>query len=325
MRALLVALALLLMPGTAMAQRAQSSTVALQELGAWAQELVAVQQPAMDAYQRCAPMIREVTTLLGSTDNGRKERALALLPGMRACVADTQAAAIKTRDGLNRMRPLPKSAEVFLKVDTGAVLRQSAAAVDGMAKSLGLQVEMLDAVVAGNQPLAMEKANEARDLAGASADGQIALLETLRAAMPMETHKAMFDIRILMTRAMRMIIVADPDRDTGELSADLRKIGTEARLAAARLRANWKRESQELRTLVKQLRDPSRTAMLAALDDAFETVAMVGDDMGTLLETLSVGRLPAAERIQILDALAQSEVRILNSIRAAGEASSKVR
>ena len=320
MRALLLALALLCVPGTAMAQRVQPASADLQQMAAWAQQLMAVQQPVADAYQRCAPLNRQIVGLLRSKDGGRRESARAMLAKLHVCMADMQAAMSGARDGFARMKPLPKHLDETIHIDTGAVLRQTSASVDSMAESLGIMQEMLVAVAAGDDALAMRKAAEGRMLMGRSLEGQIGLFQAMRSAMPLETHKAMFDIRILMMRTMQAIITHDPDSDDGQLSEKLRQYGAELRLAAASLRTNWQREGQDLRNLVRQLNDPTRTAAVASIDNAFKTLAAIGDEAAAMLEALPEGKLAPADAVDILDRLAGCEMRLLEAIRAMGEA-----
>lgn len=322
MRLLLVALALLFAPGVAQAQRAESPTVALQRMGVWAQQLAAAQQPALDAYQRCAPLMRQVGAVM--RENRGPGAAKALIPDMQRCMADMRVAVTASRDNLLRLGPMPKSVEDALKIDSGALIRTMIASVDGMVEALRVQDEMLTALADGNLTLAMQLARQGQALAGSAYDVQITLFQTLRLAMPLETHKALFDLRILILQTGREIIVDGLDGTNAELTAKLGRYAVELRAAAGRLRANWKRESRDIRDLVVRLDDPSRTAMFAALDNAFETVASTGDEAAALLEHLPAGPLHPADALNLLDRLAIFEIRILEAVRAAGAAASKV-
>ena len=324
MRAFLLALALLCVPGTAFAQRASSATVDLQRVGAWAQQLTASQQPAIDAYQRCGPLIRQIGELMRSGEPGRAAVAKALLPGMRECVANMRTAITVARDGLAHIGPLPKSIEQGLHIDSAAVLRQAVVSLDGMVASLRVEEEMLTAAAEGNFPLAMQKLKETQSLAGSALEGQLALLQAMRAAVPLETHQAMLDIRIVMTQAMYAIITCDVDADRGELPAKLHQLGGQARAAAARLRANWRREGKDLHDLVRQINDPARTALVVVLDDTFELLAVIGDDTGAMLEALPAGPPHPADTLNVLDQLAAYEVRLIQAIRAMADAVGKV-
>ena len=323
MRAWLLALGLVLAPATAMAQPVQPGA-ALRQMGVWAQKLVAIQQPAIDSYQRCAPIIQQVTTVLQSPVATRREAASRTLAPMRQCLADMRAAMTTVRDGFARMEPMPGTFEQMLHVDSKDMLAKSATASEGMATYLEQTEAALEAVAAGDEALAMRRIGEARAGAGSIIDAQILLLETLQSSMPLETHKAMFDVRLVMYRGMRAIIVSDPGSQSAELTANLRALGAASRLAASRLRASWKGDSGGLRRAVAQLNNPSRTAMLASMDQAFETVAASGDEVAAMLEPLPPGQLAPGKALQILNQFAVLETRTLEAIRAMSVAATQV-
>jgi len=320
MRILLLAVALACAPGIAMAQQATP----LQQMGAWAQKLSAAQQPIVARYQQCAPLAQQMIAVMQSEDAGRRERALQLMPPMRQCVADMHAAVVQARDAIAAMPPMPHQAELDLHIDSKDLLTRTAAANDGMAKSLEQSLGIIEAVVAGDEALARTKVAEARQSAGSALDGQIILFETMRQSMPMQTHKSMFDVRLAMYHAMRAIIVTDVENDDGQLSVTLRGYGADARLAAVQLRANWKRESTSLRAMVLRLNDQARTRMMVSMDRAFETIAETSDEMAEALEPLPNGPIKPATAIGILNQFAALEVRMLASINEMGAAARQV-
>jgi hypothetical protein len=317
MRIALLALALILAPGVAAARPAAPQS-AIQQVGIWGQKLVAAQQPVIDAYQRCSPLLQQVMGLMRAADSGAKQAAGRLLPQMRSCVAETKAALLTSRDALSRVGPMPRSIERELNIDSQDVLRRSAAASEGMAAYLDRIEEMLDATVAGDAPLARRKLAEARATAGSVLDGQILLLVTLRTSMPLDTHKAMFDIRIALARATRVIVGYDEASDSGELSVALHGYGEAARSAATRLRASWLRESRDLRSATGGME-----AMVAALDTGFATMASTGEAVGAVLTRIPSGRVPAADALHTIDRLAALEVQILAAIREISNAASR--
>jgi hypothetical protein len=313
MRGLLIALALTLAPGVASAQRAAPSSI--QEIGIWGQKIAAAQRPVTDSYQKCSPVMKQLVDAMRSPPSARKDDARVIMPAIRACVADIKAAAAVSRDALAAVGPMPKSVEQGLRIDSADMLRRSAAAIDGMVKNLSQSEEMLDALAAGDNAGAMRKWAEARASAGSAIDGQIALFETLRRSMPLETHKAMFDVRLAMTRATRAMVVFGPGDDGAALATALHAEAGRARAAANALRADWAREGASLRAAVSRLNDPTRKRLVAALDTAFGEIAATGDQVADMLAKLSADNLLPADVLQTLDRLATAEAHLLDVIR----------
>jgi hypothetical protein len=319
MRLVFLAFALAAAMPTAAAAQQDSGAAALQQVGAWMQRLVAIQQPVIDSYQRCGPTIKQAAALMQAGKSDRARNASGLVAPLRACIAEVKAATTKAADGFAQMDAMPAVVERALGIDSKEMLRRSAEASDGMAAYLTRIEEMVDAAVAGNAELVMEKWREARATAGSAMDGQIMMLETLRKTLPMQTHKAMLDIRLAIMRATRAAAVADPAADPSELVAALKELGADARSAAEHLRISWKSEGQAVHASGLDGRTQP------AKDNTFETIAQVGDDVGAALESLPARPDNRAVFIHTLDRLATDEVRILEALRGLADAASGVR
>ena len=290
----------------AKAQQGPGSSV--QELGRWGQRLVEAQQPAIDSFQRCTPTTQRMVALLRSSDPRREEAISALLPQVRTCLADTRAAALATRARLEVMDPMPARVERVLGIDSRDILRRSAIAAGGMASYIERVEKAIDAAIAGDAAAATREWAESTRLAASSIDAQIVLLETLRATLPLETHKGMMDIRLNINRAVRVIAIArelDP-----ELRNSLRRLGADQRAAAAHMRSNWQRERLTLRSAFGG-RDNS--PLMVAADTAMNRIMVVGEETSTVLER--VEGVDEADLIELSSVLAAAEVRIVEAVR----------
>lgn len=318
MRALLVGLLLFLTPVAAAAQ----TPSALQQAGVWAQQLGAAQQPVADAYRDCAPTLREAQDALQAQS---RDRIAALLTGgYRACLDQMRGAAVTARANIARVGPMPAAMEHALHIDSRDVLRRSVEAADGLVGFAERVNEAMDALVAGDAELMRRKLREARGLGGSMFDGQILLMETLRVGLPMAFHKSMMDIRLALSRGMRVIIVADPMSDDGTTSAGLRAEATRLRLAGQALRANWRRESVGMRALARRTGDPGRVSLVTTLDAAVEEMASAGIRVGTSLETFPAGRLDAAAALGAMRELAETELLIMSVLQRFAAAASRL-
>jgi hypothetical protein len=319
MRTLLVALLFFLTPAAAAAQ----APSALQQAGAWAQQLGVAQQPITDAYQTCAPTLREAQEALQAQS---RERVAALLTGgaYRACFDQMRAAAVTARENVVRVGPMPAAMEHMLHIDSRDVLRRTVEAMEGLVGFTERVNEAMDALAAGDVALMQRKFHEARGLAGSMFDGQILLLETLRVSMPAQFNKSMMDIRLALSRGMRALIVADPLSDDGAASAGLRAEAARLRLAGQALRANWRRESVRMRALVRRIGDPGRASLLTLLDDAVEQIAAAGIRVGTSLETFPAGRLDSAAAFGAVRQLAETELLVLGVLQRFTAAASRL-
>ena len=317
MRALLLAV-LLTWPGAAWAQ----APSALQQVGTWAQQLGAAQQPVGEAYRECSPTLQRVQEALQSQS---REQLTGILTGdeLRNCLEQTRRAANESRDRLARMEPMPTEMERVLNIDSRDILRRSAASIDGIAAYNDKIREMLAAFAAGDQELALRKLRESRALVGSVFDGQILLLETLRASLPLQTHKSMMDVRLAITRSTRILSVAELATDSGAASAGLRAQGAKARTAARELRANWIMESAGMRRAITSLGDPRSTALLATMDRGFEEIAAASDRIAASLEALPAGRLEAARAIGAMRELAEAELFVVETARGFAVAASQ--
>lgn len=323
MRLLLLALALAWLPGTAAAQSVPQSQALLQQIGVWGQQLVATQQPVTDAYQKCAPTFREVMAMVGSASPDHPH-AGRLVGDMRSCLAEMKAAAVRSRDAMARMAPMPREIERMINIDSRDVLQRSAASIDGTVVYLELVEQGLAALVAGDGALAMRKLAESRVVAGSSMDGQILLIETMRPGMPMETHKAMLDIRLAIMRAVRAVAVHDPGAGTREVVVALHAQAVAARTAAAQMRASWAIDSRPMRNLVARLGDARRSALFKSLDDSFGAIADTGDAAAAALERLPAQGAGGADLMRVVDELALLEMRILDAVRTFSVAASQM-
>jgi hypothetical protein len=310
MRPLLLALLLLWLPAAARAQPPS----ALQQMGVWAQQLSTAQQPIVDAYHQCSPVMQQIETALQA--HAREElQEFATGNAYRNCLESMRRAAETTRDNLNRMGPMPLEMERDLHLDSRDILRRSAASVDGFVGYNDKIREALDAFAAGNEELVQRRLRESRALVGSVIDGQILLLETMRAALPLQAHKSMMDVRLVIMRSLRILSVADPATDSGEASAGLRAEGARARIVAQALRANWSRETVAMRRTVARLRDSRRAALIAAVDGAVDEIAAAGDRIAISLQALPSGRLEAARAMGIMRELAETELLVLERAR----------
>jgi hypothetical protein len=311
MRRLLAALLLLGVPGTASAQPASAEqTSALQRMGAWGQELATAQQPVTDAYRDCSPTLQQTQTALQNQD---REQLQALVAGgtYATCLDRMRAAARVARDNLLRVGAMPAEMERMLRVDSRAILRRAAASIDGVAGFNDRIGEALAALTAGDVPLMHRKLAESRALAGSVVDGQILLMETLRASMPMQFHKSMLDLRIALSRSMRMMLVVDPAAESGETSAGIRAEAARIRIAARGMQANWTRESVPMRRALARLGDRRRAATLVTLDQAIQQASATGVRLATSLEALPAGPLHPAAAMGALQALADAEIEVV--------------
>jgi hypothetical protein len=305
-RSLLLALLLACMPGAAWAQ----APSALQRMGIWGQQLGAAQQPLTDAYGECSPVFRQAQLALESQS---VEQMRALLTGgsLRACVERMRAAGATARDNLTRLGSMPPEMERMLHLDSRDILRRAAASIDGTVAFNERIVEALDALSAGDLALMQRKLSESRELAGSVFDGQIVLLETLRAGMPMQFHRAMMDLRLALTRGMRLLIMADPAAESGETSAGVRAEAARIRAAAQALQANWTRESLAMRRAVARLNDRRRAALIGTLDEGIGQVAVASLRVAASLEAFPAGRLDAAAGMRAMQDLADTEMLIV--------------
>lgn len=310
MRSLFLAFLLAWLPAAAWSQQPS----ALQQVGVWTQQLSAAQQPVVDAYRECSPVLQQIQAALQA--QAREElRGFATGNAFRNCLDRMRTAGQTSRDNLTRMGPMPVEMERLLHLDSRDILRRAAASVDGIVRFNEKIQEALDALAAGDQDLMLRKLDESRALAGSVFDGQIVLLETLRAGLPMQFQKSTMDVRLAITRGIRILSVTDPMADSGAISAVLRAEGAKARSAARELRANWPRESVGMRRAIASLRDSRRTALLATLDEGIEEIAAAADRLAAALETLPIGSVEPARAMGIVRELADAELLVMERAR----------
>jgi hypothetical protein len=233
-------------------------------------------------------------------------------------------AGMTTRDALASMGPMPAVVEQGLHIDSRDILRRTAEATGGAVGYVEKVQEALEAALAGDRDLFVSKMAEARVLAGSTMDGQIVLLETLRQSLPLPTHKSMIDIRLAIERSIRAVGVTDFQAGTSELAARFRAEAVNARTAAQQLRANWKRDSVNLRAAVARLGDPRRTALFASLDKGFEDIAAAGERAAAALDGTPAGAISEEEGMRIVQELVASELVILEAARAFAVAASQI-
>lgn len=313
MRTALLALLLAWLPATALAQSA-STPNPFQQMGLWAQQVSAAQQPMSDGYERCKPAIAAMASYLGAPAESRGDPA-PMLAHFTQCLAEIKTAAIATRTALGEIGPMPELTEHMLNIDSADLLRRSATAVDGMVDYIEQSDAAMQLIVGGDLPGAHAKLAEARLTAASVFDGQIILLEAMQASMPMQTHKRMIDIRLAISRSMRVVAGSDPAAMRGVLATLLRGYGTDARSAARGMRSAWQTDSAGIRNAAKLGGDPALTRMIVILDTAMERISAGGDEVADILEAIPSGAMAPAEILKITDRLTQGELRILAAIR----------
>lgn len=319
----LTMLALVTAPGMACAQKVPPPPPmalpgqgdALAQMGVWTKRMAAAQQPVADAYQQCAPILQKVTGLLRSGDHLQGDASAKLMAETRACNANIRAAAAVSRDNLAGVGRMPAAMEQMLHIDSGEMLRQSGVSIDGMVRYLGQVEEMLDLSLKGDTAAARDKWHEAQKSAGAAIDGQIVMLEAMRAGMPTETNKALLDVRVTLSRASRAIIVEMGDQDQGELAKQLSGYATDMRSMAERVRANWRIERKTLAVIAKPGGTDRLSVLLAALDENFGAVAGIADGVADTLGKVEPGPVPPVIALQTIDKLAKSEIQILQQAK----------
>lgn len=327
MTPLLIALALAAASGLpeekpqAIVKAQSSSEASIRAMGDWGQGLIAAQQPAIDAFQRCAPMVEQMTAAVRSAEAGIDPNAQALLPGMRACLAEARIAALASRDRLASMQPIPARLERVIGVDSRDILRRSAAATGEIATYIGLVEEAIDAAVAGDEALSEQKWRESRMSAAGAMDAQILILEALRAGLPLQTHKAMIDIRLNINRAVRLITIAETEDE--RTAAGLRQFGAAQRSAAAEMRRHWRRERPLAMASLASFPTSVRTSLANALDTAINNIIQAGENTATVLEGAR-DQSGEAQLIEIVGQLAAAEVHILETVREMSAAMSQV-
>lgn len=319
MTPLLIALALAAASGSpeakpqAIAKAQSSSESSIRAMGEWGQRMVAAQQPAIDAFHRCTPIVQQMVAATRASEAGGDQDIAGIMPGVRACLTEAKAASLASQERLAALPPMPPAAERALGIDTRDLLRRGAAAMGEMATGLDLLEQAFDAALAGNTELAHRKWRESTRSAAGALDAQILILEAVRASLPLETHKAMADIRLNINRAVRLITVAELG-DEGAPS-ELREFGAAQRLAVSRMRAHWQRELSTVRRSLASLDANIRTTLLNAADTAMLQVMEAGEASVTVLESAQDGG-GEAQLIEISDRLAAIEVQILGTIRA---------
>lgn len=321
MRAALLALLLAWMPAVAFAQSAPAPN-AFQQVGVWAQQISAAQQPMGDSYGRCGPAIAAMTNYLGASPAERGDPA-PILAQFKICMDDVKAASMATREALGKIGPMPRAIEQMLHIDSADILRRSAGAMDGMVRYLEQSDAAMLLAVGGDLTAAQAKFAEARVTAASVFDGQITLLEAIRASLPLQTHKRMIDIRLALSRSLRVITGSDPAARRGVLSAMLRGYGVDARTATAEMRSFWRSESADMRTTATASFDPALRRMIAILDTAIGEIAIAGDEVAATLEAVPAGEAAPAQILKTTDRLAQLELRMLAAIRAMSTAAAQ--
>lgn len=314
----LIALALSLAPMPAFAQSAPAPT-ALQQVGAWSQRLIAVQQPVVEAYARCAPTVEAITAVLRQPPARRVVDA-ALERQMTACVGDTKAAATQVAADLRAMPPMPAAMEQQLNIDSRAILKSSGAATEGMVAYLTHVEEMLRAALAGDEALVIRKSAEARQSAGSASDAQIVILESLRRSLPMAVHKAMIDVRLGLARSSRLIMIHDPASGWSDLGAQLQGQAAAVRGAAAQIRRSWAAHRKEMQAALARGANPQLRAMVATFDKAFADMAAEGDAYAALVQQIPANKMDEAEALNILNAGARAEINLVQAANAMASA-----
>jgi len=315
----LIALAMLIAPMPALAQ-AQSSQGDMQAMGRWSQQLVAVQQPVIDAYARCASTVEAIGALLKVPASDRRPDR-ALHGRINDCLAEMKTAAAQAGAGFKAMGPMPASVERGLRIDSRAIMASSAAATDGMVRYLVDVQEALAAAEAGDEAGFAREWAEARKSAGSAVDAQIVILQSMQRAMPLQVHKIMLEIRLGISRIARAASVFDPAAGFATLEAELRHEARQVGAAGNQLRAAWGSQRAGLQRQVAA--DPRRAQLVSALDRAFSDIAEAADRVAAAPAQIAPGALGERELVGFLTTANEAEISILGAARSLASAMSQ--
>lgn len=302
------ALALGCLSGTASAQSASRPLSSdLIAVSAWGQRLAVAQQPLIDAYNRCRP-VNEAAAAAFNTASGDTASIREILPEFVACVEDFEAAATQVSTKLAGIGNLPRSAEIALNIRSAELLERSAASTKASAASMRDLLAAIEAAAANDLDGARTAYARARNGSAGAIDAQILLLEVMAKGAPIELHRAVLDMRIVVNRAVRTMIVGEITPQGILLGDSLSTFGRPARDAAKRIRAGWTSSSAESRRIVERLGDTKRKAMLARMDVLYKDLAVQADATANALERAPAGTVSAVEMQRFSDEVLKFEI-----------------
>lgn len=302
------ALALGCLGGTASAQQgAKPLSSDLLAVSAWGQRLAVAQQPLIDAYNRCRPVNEAAAAAFNAVSNDAA-MAREVLPKFVECVENFEAAATQVSATLSGIGNLPRSAEIALNIRSADLLERSAASTRASAASMRDLLAAIEAAAANDMDGARQAYARARNGSAGAIDAQILLLEVMAKGSPVELHRAVLDLRIVVNRAIRTMVVGEITPQGIVLGDSLSTFGRPARDAARRIRTGWASSSVESRRIVERLGDTKRKAMLARMDVIYNYLAVQADATASTLERAPAGTVSVIEMQHFSDEILKFEI-----------------
>lgn len=307
---LLLAGALVLgcLSGTASAQQAPRPLSSdLLAVSAWGQRLAVAQQPLIDVYSRCRP-VNEAAAAAFNTVSNDADSVREILPKFVECVEHFEAAAIQVSTKLADVGNLPRSAEIALNIRSAELLERSAASAKASAASMRDLLTAIELAAANDADGARKAYVRARSGSAGALDAQILLLEVMAKGAPIEWQRAVLDMRILVNRAIRTLLVSESTSQGIVLGDALSSFGRPARDAARRIRTGWTSASAESRRVIERLGDAKRKAMMVRMDAIYGDLGTQADATASVLERAPVGTASFAEMQRFSDEVLKFEI-----------------
>ncbi len=296
------ALALGCLTGVASAQSVSPDVLAI---SAWAQRLAAAQQPVVEAYNRCQPVTEKAAAAF---DPAARNVAVAreIMPKFVECVEMLEAAATQTSRNLASIGALPRSAEAMLNIRSVDVVAKSAAAAGAMSASMRDMLVAIEAAMAGEHDAARTAFERARTGSVAVIDTQILLMEVMAKGASISSQRALLNMRIVVNRAIHVIVAADVTPLGIALGDALSVLGKPAREAVGQIRAAWASSAASRRT-VERLGNPEQKARQARLTPIYGSLIEQADATAAVLESAPSGTVSLVEAQRISQEMAKFE------------------
>ena len=277
-------------------------------LTSWAKKVSAAQQPALEVYARCQPVSTRAAAAFGDRAAG-----LAVIPDLIRCAEDFEIAARRGGQALAAVGPMPKSVEAAFKIDSADYLQRNADVLLTMAAAFRDLRTGLEAVQAGDQVKAQASLAKMQRGTVAAIDAQILGLELIAKTAPNRLTRALFDMRLITSRAMRAALAAPASPEGIDVGDSLMRLAIPARATAKEILPGWTSDSAAARRILARMNDPRRKALLAQADATNKALSARADLVATALEHAPVGTVFPSTLQAFVREMAQFDIFVVQA------------
>ena len=208
---------------------------------------------------------------------------------------------------------MPRSLEAAFKLDSADYLRRSADVLIVMATALHDLRVGLEAAQAGDRATAQASLEKMRSGSVAAVDSQILTLELIARAAPARGARALLNMRLVTSRAIRAALAAPVTAQGIVIGDSLAPLAAPARAAASEIQPGWANDSAVSRRILAGMNDPNRKAVLARADAMYSQLSAHADRVADALETAPIGTVSPTTLQAFTRIMAQFDIAVVQS------------